>query len=129
MVNGVDIFKEFLALAKTIATTATVTAAFIDDAGTLPQVVVSYPQLPRKRYTYGTTRYKKDGSIDIEIIATTSRVMKTISEEIQDVMFSGYKASTSVKDLEVNPSDSFRTQLGDKSAPTIVLTFDFKCRD
>jgi hypothetical protein len=132
MVTGVDIFKEFLALAKTITTSATVTASFIDElekVAPMPQVVVSYPMFPRKRYTYGTTRYKRDGFIDIEVLSFSAKEMKIIVEEIQDVMFANYKTSTSVKDLEVTMSDEARLDIGGKSAHSMVLTFDFKYRD
>ena len=124
MVSGTDIYKEFLALAKTTTTGATVTAAAVDEAGVFPQVVVNYPMFPRKRYTYGTTNYNRDGMIDIIILAESSRNMKEVLEDIQDILFANYKSSTSVSDLEVDIGDPFREDIGGNSAHSIVLTFN-----
>ena len=123
------IFKAFYAMINTNVTGVTITPSFQDDEKALPQVIINKPKVPRKRLTYGTTRYNRDGGIDIEVLATSSKLMSELIDEVSDVCMSNYKTDTTVKDLELEISDNFRQDTGNKSAHGMVISFTFKRRD
>ena len=124
------VFKAFYAMLNTrLTTSVTLTPSFQDDDKALPQVIINKPIVPRKRYTYGTTRYSRDGSIAVEVLASSSKLMSELVDEVCDRCISYYQTDTTIRDLELDISDNFREDVGNKTVHGMVITFSFKRRD
>jgi len=118
-----DILKEFYNLIKTNINGVTVTVAYVDDLGSIPQIVVNTPKLPKNIDTFDL--YNRSGSIDIEIYSSSIKSLTNIIDEVEDLLFTN-KNSLGVQSLTVGDGSIASVDLTQKRIHTVTLPFSFR---
>ncbi len=106
-----------------MTTTVTLVSTFVDKEASLPQVVIPLPKKDRRFLTFNGKDLS--GYFNIDIIADTQSVQRTLLDEIEAVIFDN-EVSLGVDNVTMTQSDGFRLDVGNKSAHTVSLTFDFR---
>ncbi len=124
-----DIFKEFYAVINSniITNGVKITNAFVNDIAEFPQIVVNPPIMGRERHSFGTSTYKRDGEIDIEIYANTTKAAVELYDEVENLIFSNLD-SLSVKNINAGDSNVVNIDVSGKTVKglTIPLSYMFR---
>lgn len=126
-----DILKEFRAVIKNNLVTSgvKVTVSFTQDDANLPEVVISTPSVPRVKEAFGTdsVAYLRDGSIDIELFATTKKSLTELFDDVEQAIFNNLD-ELSVQKVELGESNDVSFDLDGKTVHTVALPISFKLR-
>jgi len=123
-----DIFKEFLSVIKTNLSTSgvKVTNAFVNDTAQFPQIVINAPSLPRTREAFGTETkaYNRDGELEIEVFAVTTKAVVELVDDVENAIFS-HLDSLSVQNISLGESSVGQIDVGGTSVRVIVIPIAF----
>lgn len=79
-----NVFETFYDLLTSSLSLGTVTAAFIDDTPTFPQVVINPASITIRKLSIDRTAKQYDGTVEISIFAKQNAQIDSISDEIHD---------------------------------------------
>lgn len=124
-----DIFKEFLKVIKDNLTTTGVkiTNAFVDDVAEFPQIVINPPIMARERHSFGTSTYKRDGEIDIEIYASTTKAVVELYDDVENTIFSNLNL-LSTQNIQTGDSSIVNIDVGGKTIKGLVIPLSYMFR-
>jgi len=91
-----NVFETVYDLLTAQLSTGTVTAAFIDDAPTFPQVVINPSSIKIERQTFNVDNRTYEVEVEVELYCKKNKEIDQISDEISNDMYSN---ETTLKDF------------------------------
>jgi len=123
-----NIYETVYDLLTSSLSTGTVTAAFIDDAPTFPQVVINPSSISVTKLTFLKDNRSYEAEVEIDLYVKKNKQIDQISDEITADLYSNESSLTSdglyLQDIEDSNEDTFF--LNEQKIHTKTLNVSFK---
>jgi len=123
-----NVFETVYDLLTAQLSAGTVTAAFIDDSPTFPQVVINPSSIKILKNTFNNTNRSYNGELEIELFCKKNKQIDQIADEISTDIFSNESslASDGIFIDDVSDSDEDTFFWNDQKIHTKSITIEFK---